>query len=136
MDVLDRYLERLFFLGSQRLVDTAVDEAVVRISTEEPPQSSAGSMIAVNNERPMPSIHDVTAVDMEMATIYMRYRAYEFADLRTLCEQPISASKVLWLLYQAGYIVPSNRSQMIIPNAEVLVELRHYQQRVARLHHR
>ncbi|KAJ1663437.1 hypothetical protein EV178_004982 [Coemansia sp. RSA 1646] len=67
----------------------------------------------------------------ELADICMVRSGDTFHDMQSLGREPLQASTIMRLLYQAGYIVPIAKDRVGIPNSEVHRALEQFYERVA-----
>ncbi|KAJ2560581.1 hypothetical protein IW140_006651, partial [Coemansia sp. RSA 1813] len=67
----------------------------------------------------------------ELADICMVRSSDTFHDMQSLGHEPLQASTIMRLLYQAGYIVPIAKDRVGIPNSEVHRALEQFYERVA-----
>ncbi|KAJ2085131.1 hypothetical protein IW138_006477 [Coemansia sp. RSA 986] len=67
----------------------------------------------------------------ELADICMVRSGDTFHDMQSLGREPLQASTIMRLLYQAGYIVPITKDRVGIPNSEVHRALEQFYERVA-----
>ncbi|KAJ2085306.1 hypothetical protein IW138_006400 [Coemansia sp. RSA 986] len=67
----------------------------------------------------------------ELADICMVRLGDRFHDMQNLGHEPLQASTIMRLLYQAGYIVPIAKDRVGIPNSEVHRALEQFYERVA-----
>ncbi|KAJ1763902.1 hypothetical protein LPJ74_006747, partial [Coemansia sp. RSA 1843] len=67
----------------------------------------------------------------ELADICMVRSSDRFHDMQSLGREPLQASTIMRLLYQAGYIVPIAKGRVGIPNSEVHRALEQFYERVA-----
>ncbi|KAJ2617479.1 hypothetical protein H4S08_000321 [Coemansia sp. RSA 1365] len=103
-------------LGESRNIS---DVAVTTVGSQEQPR--------------FPFNHD-TDTGNEIANICMKHSSESFYDLHTLSRDPLRADTIIWLLYQAGYIVPFADGQVGIPNVEVHVALMNFFESIALQH--
>ncbi|KAJ2087202.1 hypothetical protein IW138_005117 [Coemansia sp. RSA 986] len=67
----------------------------------------------------------------ELADICMVRSGDTFHDMQSLGREPLQASTIMRLLYQAGYIVPIAKDRVGIPNSEVHRALEEFYERIA-----
>ncbi|KAJ1765371.1 hypothetical protein LPJ74_006375, partial [Coemansia sp. RSA 1843] len=103
-------------LAEHMSLDSIDDAAVGSIGSQEQPQSP-------------PDVDKETRE--ELADICMVRSGDTFHDMQSLGCEPLQASTIMRLLYQAGYIVPIAKDRVGIPNSEVHRALEQFYERVA-----
>ncbi|KAJ2084978.1 hypothetical protein IW138_006527 [Coemansia sp. RSA 986] len=103
-------------LAEHMSLDFIDDAAVGSIGSQEQPQFP-------------PDINKETRE--ELADICMVRSSDRFHDMQSLGREPLQASTIMRLLYQAGYIVPIAKDRVGIPNSEVHRALEQFYERIA-----